>query len=173
MTTTATQPAAPVHLRAARRWVATPGLAAFMAFPALRRSPYPAYRLFQRLEPVHHSPFGLWFLSRHEDVAAALRHPQLGSDEHAANLDYLKVLNRAAKLLSRGSAFPVEQSSLYRMASDWMLFKDPPDHTRLRSLVGRAFNPRIAEELGPTIQGVIDDLLDPLVARGRMELLSD
>jgi len=54
-----------------------------------------------------------------------------------------------------------------------MLFRDPPDHTRLRGLVSRAFTPRVVEGLRPRIQQIVDGLLDRVQGAGRMEVISD
>ena len=54
-----------------------------------------------------------------------------------------------------------------------MLDRDPPDHTRLRSLVSKAFTPRVVEVLRPKIQGIIDSLLDAVESKGSMDLMED
>jgi cytochrome P450 len=54
-----------------------------------------------------------------------------------------------------------------------MLNVDPPDHTRLRGLVRRAFSPRLVEQLGPRMQHIADQLLDAVAGSGRMDLIDD
>ena len=54
-----------------------------------------------------------------------------------------------------------------------MLFRDPPDHTRLRSLVAKAFTPRRVETLAGRVEEIVDELLEPGLARGGMELMGD
>jgi cytochrome P450 len=54
-----------------------------------------------------------------------------------------------------------------------MLFKDPPDHTRLRTLVNKAFTPRVVEKMRVRVQEIVDDLLDEAVPRGEMDVISD
>src|SRR5262245_65990799 len=54
-----------------------------------------------------------------------------------------------------------------------MLFRDPPDHTRLRALVNRAFTPRVIEGMRGQIQGVVSRLLDGVQAKGRMDVIAD
>jgi len=54
-----------------------------------------------------------------------------------------------------------------------MLFLDPPDHTRLRSLVNKAFTPRVVEAMRPHIQQIVDELLDVVQEKGQMEVISD
>jgi cytochrome P450 len=60
-----------------------------------------------------------------------------------------------------------------QVGSSLMMFLDPPDHTRLRSLVSQAFTPRMVESLRPRIQSLVDDLLDDVVEQGEMDVLAD
>jgi len=55
----------------------------------------------------------------------------------------------------------------------WAVFKDPPDHTRLRGLMNRAFTPRAVEALRPNIERIVDDLIDAIVERGSADLIAD
>jgi cytochrome P450 len=57
--------------------------------------------------------------------------------------------------------------------NDAMLFRDPPDHTRLRRLVSKAFTPRRVEKLRPRIEQLVDDCLDPAARAGEFELMSE
>jgi cytochrome P450 len=57
--------------------------------------------------------------------------------------------------------------------SRWMIFQDPPDHTRLRSLVSRAFLPRAVEAMRPMVEAVVGELLDAVIDSGRMDVLHD
>ena len=54
-----------------------------------------------------------------------------------------------------------------------MLDRDPPDHTRLRGLVSKAFTPRALESLRPRIQQIVDGLLDQIERRGEMDLIEE
>src|SRR5207302_2555657 len=126
-----------------------PSLAAFAASPALRRNPYPLFRAARALDPIHRSPFGIWVLTRHADVAAALRNPSFGSDEAKADPTALN-LGPLQRVLGRPDRPPPE--GLFRQTFNrLMLFRDPPDHTRLRSLVSKAFTPKVVEALTPRI----------------------
>src|SRR5262245_35305307 len=110
--------------------------------PVFREDPYPhydAYRSHQRLLRVADT---VWFCFGHADVAVLLRHPQLSSDER-----------RAATEL--GCAEPG------RLATS-LLFMDPPDHTRLRSLVARAFTPKRVADVRPTAEIMTSRLLDAI-----------
>lgn len=141
-----------------RRAAMTPGLLAFVALPAVRRRPAPLYRCLAWMDPVHRSPLGVWVLSRHAEVSAALRDPRFGSDEDRADLAALgpRWLDR---LLSRGGGAR-EGGPFLEVFDRLMLFRDPPDHTRLRGLVAKAFTPRRVDALVPRVEELAGELLD-------------
>ncbi|MEZ4719107.1 MAG: cytochrome P450, partial [Caldilineaceae bacterium] len=68
---------------------------------------------------------------------------------------------------------PPQQRDLYRMQINWMLFRDPPDHTRLRGLAQRAFTPRMVEQMRAAIQDITDSLLDRVAAKGELDVMAD
>ncbi len=92
-----------------------------------------------------------WLVVHHADARAALNDPRLSKDMHAA-------LAADAAVVSEGLPGPV--------FARHMLTVDPPDHTRLRGLVSKAFSPRRIEGLRPRIQSIVDDLLDDIAADG-------
>ena len=145
----------------AKRAGVTAGLVAFVASPRVRRRPYGSYRAVQRFDPVHASPLGIWLLTRHADVTAALRDTRLGSDESKADVSLLKV-GGLSRLLAR-EAEP-RRGPFIELFEKLMLFRDPPDHGRLRRLVAKAFTPRRTEVLVPRIEALVDELLEPAVA---------
>ncbi len=151
-------------MRAGRRTLVTPALAAFVQWPPARRNPYPAYAALRRVDPVHESPFGVWVLSRHHDVAACLRNPAFGVDPAAVDLEWL-LGRRLARLVFR-SGTEVRGGPAHDLMERLMLFQDPPDHGRLRSLVSRAFSGRAMAGVEPRIADVFDELLAPLQRRG-------
>jgi len=104
--------------------------------PEVHADPYPFYRRLRETDPVHLSPIGLWILTRYDDCVTSLRDPRFGRDGFEAIL--------AAQYGEEAGAERLPRS---------MLFRDPPDHTRLRSLVNRAFTPRVIEGMRPRIQG--------------------
>src|SRR5438034_358650 len=120
--------------------------------PEFIADPYPTYHRLRAEDPVHHSPLGFWVLTRYEDVVAALRDPRLVKEPIAAFV--------AARF---GAAMPAMGLS--------MLDRDPPDHTRLRGLVNKAFTPRVVEGLRPHIQKIVDGLLARVEGAGTMELI--
>jgi pimeloyl-[acyl-carrier protein] synthase len=122
--------------------------------PEFIADPYPIYHALRAEDPVHLSPLGFWVLTRYEDVVATLRDPRFAKEPLAAFV--------AARF---GVAMPGVGLS--------MLDRDPPDHTRLRGLVSKAFTPRVVEGLRPHIQEIVDDLLDRVEGAGAMDLIED
>ena len=88
--------------------------------PEFHADPYPFYRRLREKEPVHQSPMGFWVLTRYEDCVAVLRDQRFGREEFQ-------------QMLSSVYGDDSEKPQLPRS----MLFRDPPDHTRLRALVAR------------------------------------
>jgi len=117
--------------------------------------PYPMYQRLQADDPVHHSPLGFWVLTRYADVIASLRDPRLIKEPIAAFV--------AARF---GMAVPPGLGLS-------MLDRDPPDHTRLRGLVSKAFTPKALERLRPDIQRIVDELLDRVDGHGEMDLIDE
>src|SRR5437879_12754597 len=60
-----------------------------------------------------------------------------------------------------------------RELSRWMLFRDPPDHTRLRKLVSKAFTPRALEAVRPRVVEIVNHLLDNFAGRDEVDLIAD
>jgi cytochrome P450 len=142
----------------------------FIASSRRRRDPFPAYARLQRLDRVHHSPIGVWILSGHAEVAAALRDPRLSSDEGHLDPGTLH-LGPLRRLLGRGGK-SIEHGPFFERVPGLLLFRDPPDHTRLRRLVSRSFTARRVAELEPRIGQIAHDLLDDLGHSGAGELMS-
>jgi len=123
--------------------------------PEFLADPYPTYHRLRDEDPVHHSPLDFWVLTRYEDVAAVLRDPRFIKEPLVS-----VVAARFGVTVPPGVGFS-------------MLDRDPPDHTRLRSLVSKAFTPRVVEGLRPRIQKIVDDLITRAEAVGRMDLIEE
>jgi hypothetical protein len=128
--------------------------------PEIHANPYPVYRRLQEEDPVHQPFPGVWILSRHRDVAALLRHPDVSSDRRNSPVyeEFIKAL-------------PVEPDEGALTPS--MLFLDPPDHDRLRRLANKAFTPRAVERLVPRIHEVVAGLLDRAAEMGEFDVVAD
>jgi cytochrome P450 len=129
-----------------------------------RTDPYPHYRALRERDPIHRSFAAKgWILSRHRDVVAVLRDPGFSSDE--------RNWSRYRRLRARGARAGLPDPYETERAS--MLRVDPPDHSRLRNLVSKAFTPRAVEQMRPRIESILKELLDPLGTSGRFELVRD
>lgn len=130
--------------------------------PEVVVDPYPHYRALREQSPVHRVelPTGdvLLILTRYDDCKAVLAHHAFGKDDNQ--------VRRAAGIL--GQELPELQSTGYARP---MLFLNPPDHTRIRGLVSRAFTPRRVESLRGRIDELVAETLADLGSGGEVELL--
>ncbi len=135
-----------------------------IASPAFKTNPYPYYARLRAEAPVHRVPLPgkqtAWLVTRYDDVSAMLKDDRfvknrwsVVSPEQAANQPWVPKFVR-----------PLERN---------MLDVDPPDHTRLRGLVHKAFTSRLIEDLRGRIQALTDELLDAVESRGQMDLIRD
>jgi len=127
--------------------------------PAFIADPYPFYHRLRAAAPVWQSPLGMWILTRYEDAAFALKDRRLGKD-YAGNI--------TRQYGPQGMLEPA-RASLGRT----MLVLDPPDHTRLRGLVTKAFTARRVEDMRPRIRLIVDALIDRVEAQGGMDIIKD
>lgn len=123
--------------------------------PEFQANPYPFYRELREREPVHLSSLGVWVVTRYDDVASILRDTRFGRQGIA------RLLEARMGLGSDGG--PQKRD---------MFFSDPPDHTRLRSLVNRAFTPKAVEAMRPRVQEVVDRLLDRIAGESQTDLIA-
>src|SRR5438132_5446624 len=124
--------------------------------PEFVEDPYPFYARLRAEDPVHQSPLGLWVLTRYDDVARVLRDPRFGRKGFDLLVD---------------ARFGTEPGQPGLATS--MLFRDPPDHTRLRTLVSKAFTPRVIEGMRSHIQSIVDRLLDKVQDAHAMDVIAD
>ena len=127
--------------------------------PEFIRDPYPAYERMRRTDPMHLSPHGMYVASRHAEVSLALRDKRFGKD----------FVDRTVRRYGPD----VMEEPIFRSMRHWMLQQDPPDHTRLRGLVVKAFTARRVEDMRPRIQAIVDETLDRIAPRGHMDLIED
>lgn len=122
------------------------------------QNPLPSFRLLQDLEPAHWSPaLRGWVITRFNDVKAILTSKDVSADRLTPFYDSQK---------------PEQQRRIFdlvRYLNTWVVFKDPPDHSRLRNLLNRAISPATMRALGHSVQSMIDELLRPIIERGRSE----
>lgn len=133
--------------------------------PEFREDPYQFFQLLREHEPVHKTAFGVYLLTRHADAAAAVREPRLSNNEQHSEL-------YQAFIEANGEPRGVFGDE---MGQAVMLFLDPPDHTRIRGLVSKAFTPKMIERLRHRIEDLVEGLLDAVEQRGdgRMDVVTD
>jgi cytochrome P450 len=126
------------------------------------QDPYPLYDWLRTHEPVHWSPsLSAWVVTRHADVLEVFNRPERFSSDRF-------------RIASRPSAS--QRSSVQAVAAvlrNWLVFRDPPDHTRLRALLQKSFTSRHLDRSRDRIQSTIDDLVDGALARGEMDFIRD
>ncbi|HEY2450013.1 MAG TPA: cytochrome P450 [Mycobacterium sp.] len=126
--------------------------------PANRADPYSVYRQFRDNGPMHLPDASLTVFSAYRDCDEVLRHPSSSVERRKSTI--------AQRLFADGA-------NLRPLGPPMFLFLDPPDHTRLRKLVSKAFVPKVINELAPEITGLVDGLLDGIAQRGRFDVISD
>ncbi|MGW2644061.1 cytochrome P450 [Streptomyces sp. NPDC001393] len=132
--------------------------------PAFLADPYPAYaELRARGRVIRYEPTDQWLVPHHADVSALLRDRRLGRTyQHRFSHEEF------------GRTPPAPEHEPFHTLNDHgMLDLEPPDHTRIRRLVSKAFTPRTVERLAPYVQGLADDLVAALVRDGGGDLLTD
>ncbi|MFD9393809.1 cytochrome P450 [Streptomyces sp. NPDC060000] len=132
--------------------------------PAFVSDPYPAYaELRERGRVIYYEPTDQWLVPRHADVSALLRERRLGRtyQHRFTHEDFGR------------TAPPAEQEPFHTLNDHGMLDLEPPDHTRIRRLVSKAFTPRTVERLKPYVRRLAGELVDRLVEAGGGDLLSD
>jgi len=131
-----------------------------------KKNPHPIYSAMRQEAPIFHHPglgddFNVWFVTRYEEAEMVLRdhqrfvknYRQAASDEELANWQ--------------------EPEGIFRYLDSHMLNMDPPDHTRLRSLVSKVFTARRINALESRVQEMADALIDKVIDEGEMDLIDD
>ena len=121
--------------------------------PGFAQDPYPAYRRLREEAPVVWSEaWGAWLMTRLDDVTVSLRdHDRFSSRGRLVEL--IDALPEAA----RADAQPLRE----HFSTSGLIHSDPPDHTRMRSLISQAFSPRMMAALEPRIRQIVDQLAGP------------
>jgi cytochrome P450 len=127
-------------------------------------NPYRAYSHLRAAAPLHWTDkfrTGAWLVTRYADVLAGLHDPRLSSQ-------------RSHTLTA---ALPSEVQSEFavfnRIFSRWMLFLDPPEHSRIRKLLNKEFTPNMIQRMRPRIQQVVDSLLDNVAGKPEIEFMTE
>jgi pimeloyl-[acyl-carrier protein] synthase len=139
-------------------WFLTPG---HPERSEINRDPHPFFDRLRTHDPVHKSAVGPWLVTRYDDVLALLQNPDLTRDV------------RARRLAALPPGAPTEARPGLRLIESGMLWRDPPDHTRLRRLVQRSFGAGAMVRWAPRIEAIARELLDELRQRETFDLLHD
>jgi cytochrome P450 len=122
--------------------------------------PFPVYRWLRDHDPVHWSAsLNAWAVTRYADVFEIFCDPLKFSSDRFRKVDTKYASNRPA----------VRQVG--ELLDDWLVFRDPPDHTRLRSLLQKSFTPTHLSKSRARIQATVDGLLDLVTDRGEMDFI--
>jgi cytochrome P450 len=135
--------------------------------PEAIRDPYRHFGPLRREDPVHwNERHRSWLVTRHADVEACFGDRRLSSDRvrpHYAGHDDDPVDDGRASWLR----------TIRTVLADWMVFRDPPAHTRLRRSVAQAFTPRTVALLEPRVQEIVDGLLDAVEGPDEVDLVRE
>ena len=130
--------------------------------PGTVADPFPLYRRMRDEDPAHWSPaLKAWVLTRYEDVKRVCLDSRMSSDRLRPFFATLP------------SAEAQRISEVIRYLTLWMVFRDPPEHTRLRRLAGKVFNVRSVHALRPSIEALTRWLLDALGDREELDFIAD
>jgi len=126
-------------------------------------NPYPVYAELRTRTPVlYDEATNHWLVSRYADVNALLRDRRFGRT-------YLHVSGHAE--MGRPEE-PDWQEPFWRLIRGGILDMEPPEHTRVRKLVSKAFTPRMVEGLRPRVQKIVDGLVDSIAGAGEVDLIA-
>ncbi|HET7072659.1 MAG TPA: cytochrome P450 [Mycobacterium sp.] len=134
------------------------GLLLQLLDPANRADPYRLCAQFRDLGPIRLPEANLAVFSAYRDCDEVLRHPSSSSDNMHSTV--------AKRQIESGLVPP-------RQVPPSFLFLDPPDHTRLRKLVSKAFAPKVVNALKPDIAALVDELLDAIAEKGQFDVVED
>ncbi len=138
--------------------ISSPADRAFIA------DPYPVFAQLRDRHPVlHDESRNQWLISRHADVDRLLRDRRLGRTYRhlASDADFGR------------TASPAWHAPFHELNDAGMLDLEPPDHTRLRRLVSKAFTPRTVADMASPVQDIVDELVDRALDAGEFDVIAD
>ena len=129
------------------------------------QDPYPTYARLHEEGPLHYldvgSKWAVWSVISHAECSSIAKDPRLSAKRAQQMLLPLP--------LSRQAEF----SELARMLGLWLIFMDPPEHTRLRKLLNKGFSTEAVEGLRPQVEAIVDQMLKPLQQGSEVELMRE
>ncbi|HEY3037651.1 MAG TPA: cytochrome P450 [Pyrinomonadaceae bacterium] len=129
--------------------------------PEFLANPYPIFDRMRSTDPIYWSAANnYWVLTRYADIASMAQSEHLSSNRIGAH-------SRRMSDETREHFRP-----FFTAVSSWMLMIDPPDHTRLRGLVNKAFTPRVVENLRELVQDLVNNMLAAVKPQGHMDVMT-
>ena len=129
------------------------------------QDPYPTYARMHEEGPLHFLDVGgkwaVWSIFSHAECSSIAKDPRL-SAKRAQQQILLLPIDRQA-----------EFSELARMLGLWLIFMDPPEHTRLRKLLNKGFSPAAIEGLRPQVEGIVNHMLDRLRPGSEVDIMRE
>ena len=126
------------------------------------KNPFPLYQHLREHDPVHWSEsLEGWVVTRYADVLHLYQNPLRFSAD------------RFRKTAEQYRSRRPDVQAVAKVLRDWAVFRDPPDHTRLRGLLNNTFTPRELQRMRPRIQDIVTRLYDKVAARGGMDFIAD
>jgi cytochrome P450 len=130
-----------------------------MRDPGWRADPHPLLHELREHSAATRDVLGIWLVGRYADVNAGLRSARLSREPWRT-----PVYRQLRPFIA--------DSPMEAMVEQWMLFNDPPKHSRLRRLANQAFRPPVIDALGDRIEAVADELIDALPTDGAFDLMA-
>src|SRR5579863_10020325 len=129
------------------------------------QDPYPTYTRLHEEGPLHYldvdGKWALWSIVSHAECSSAAKDPRLSAKRSQQLILSLPIGSQS------------EFSELARMFGLWLIFMDPPEHTRLRKLLNKGFSPAAIEGLRPQVETIVDQMLKPLQRGSEVELMHE
>ncbi|MGA8639350.1 MAG: cytochrome P450 [Candidatus Sulfotelmatobacter sp.] len=129
------------------------------------QDPYPAYARLHEEGPLHYldvdGKWALWSIVSHAECSSAAKDPRLSAKRSQQMILSLPLSSQS------------EFSELVRMLGLWLIFMDPPEHTRLRKLLNKGFSPAAIEGLRPQVEAIVDEMLKPLRHGAEVDLMHE
>ena len=131
--------------------------------PEFITNPFATYAKLRQESPIHRDTLGngtpCWLVTRYEDAVAIFKDPRFTKD--------------IKKVRSGEELSMAQMAAMSKLFSHHVLYMDPPDHSRLRQMVQRAFTPRLVEAMRPKIEALTNQLLDKAAESGKMDVIND
>jgi cytochrome P450 len=129
------------------------------------QDPYPAYARLHEEGPLHYldvdGKWALWSIVSHAECSSAAKDPRLSAKRSQQMILSLPLSSQS------------EFGELARMLGLWLIFMDPPEHTRLRKLLNKGFSPAAIEGLRPQVEAIVDEMLTPLRHGAEVDLMRE